>query len=251
MYKSSNPALNQNVFINSAREGLSAETMTIQGTVNKTAFLLVLVFLSAMYSWSKTAVLIEAGGAFPMLYFWIAMIGAFVFSLITIFNKKIAKYTASIYAVLEGVVLGLISMMFETRYPGIAIQAIMGTFGVFFMMIFLYKSKIIKPTENFKLGVVSATGGIFFMYLISFILSFFGINLGFINGNGIFSIIFSLVVVVIASLNLVMDFDFIEKGEELKAPKYMEWYSAFGLLVTLVWLYIEILRLLSKIRSRD
>lgn len=250
MLKSSNPALSKNVFINSVQDRTGIDVMTIQGTVNKTAFLIALVFFTAVYTWTKTNAILEAGGVFPMGFFWIAIIGALICSLITIFKKQVAKYTASMYAILEGVVLGFISLMFEQRYPGIAMQAITGTFGVFFVMLFLYKSKIIKPTENFKLGVASATGGIFFMYLISMVLGFFGINMGFMNGSGLISIIISFVVVVVASLNLVMDFDFIEQGEALKAPKYMEWYGAFGLLVTLVWLYIEILRLLSKLGSR-
>ena len=156
-----------------------------------------------------------------------------------------------IYAVCEGLFLGGLSAVLETQYPGIVIQAVALTFGIFFSLLMAYKSKLIEPTENFKLGVFAATGGIFFIYMITFLLSLFKINVGYIHGSGMFGILFSLFVVVIASLNLVLDFDFIESGAEAGAPKYMEWYAAFGLMVTLIWLYVEILNLLVKLRNRD
>ena len=158
--------------------------------------------------------------------------------------------TAPIYALLEGLALGGISAIFEARFPGIVVQAVGLTFGALFCLLIAYKSGMIKVTENFKLGVVSATGAIALFYVVSLLLGMFGISLPFIHGSGIIGIGFSLFVVAIAALNLVLDFDFIENGADRGAPKYMEWYAAFGLIVTLVWLYIEILRLLSKIRSR-
>ena len=161
-----------------------------------------------------------------------------------------AGITAPIYAVIEGMILGSISAIFEKNYPGIVIQAVGLTFGVLFCLLMVYKSRLIKVTDNFRLGVVAATGGIALFYFISLALGFFGMRIPFIHESGPLGIGFSLFVVVIASLNLVLDFDFIEKGAEAGAPKFMEWYGAFGLLVTLVWLYIEILRLLSKLRNR-
>ena len=173
-------------------------------------------------------------------------------AIVTIFKKTWAPYTVSGYALLEGLALGGISRIFEEQYPGIASQAIFLTFGILAALLLAYKTGLIKPTENFKLGVFAATGGIFIMYLISFIMSFFGSGMSILNPNNasMLSIGFSLFVVVIASLNLVLDFDFIEEGADKGAPKYMEWYGAFGLLVTLIWLYLEILRLLAKLYSR-
>ena len=158
--------------------------------------------------------------------------------------------TAPIYAILEGLFLGGISAVFESRFPGIVIQAVALTFGVLFCLLAAYTTRLIKVTQNFRLGVVAATGGIVIIYAISFIGGLFGLNVPYIHESGIIGIGFSLFVVVIAALNLVLDFDFIESGVEQGAPKYMEWYAAFGLLVTLVWLYLEILRLLAKLRGR-
>ena len=146
--------------------------------------------------------------------------------------------------------LGVLSVMFESRYPGIVVQAVFLTFGVLGTLLLAYQSGLIKATENFKLGIVAATGGIFFIYIINMVMGFFGSSIPVIHSNGTFGIIFSVVVVAIAALNLVLDFDFIETGVERGAPKYMEWYASFGLLVTLIWLYIEILRLLAKLQSR-
>ena len=143
---------------------------------------------------------------------------------------------------------GAITMVFEAQYPGIAIQAIGLTFGILASLLFCYKSGIIKPTENFRLMIFSATAGIALLYLVSFIMSFFGSGIGFLHSNGPFGIAVSAGIVAIAALNLVLDFDFIEEGAEAGLPKYMEWYGAFSLMVTLVWLYMEILRLLSKLR---
>ena len=155
-------------------------------------------------------------------------------------------------SLLQGLFLGGISYIFNQLYDGIVLQAVLLTGSILFSLLFAYKSGLIKATENFKLGVTAATGGIFIVYMISFVMSFFGSGLPIldINNSSLMSIGFSLFVVVIASLNLVLDFDFIEQGAEIGAPKYMEWYGAFGLLVTLIWLYIEILRLLAKLRGR-
>jgi uncharacterized YccA/Bax inhibitor family protein len=171
--------------------------------------------------------------------------------MVTIFKKEWAGVTAPIYALLEGLALGGISAMFELRFPGIAIEAVGLTFGTLFVMLLLYRTRIIQVTQKFRLGVVAATGGIFFFYLLEMILGFFGVRFTSINGSGVIGIGFSLIIVGVAALNLVLDFDFIERGVQAGAPKYMEWYGAFGIMVTLVWLYLEMLRLLSKLNSRN
>ena len=245
--RSGNPVLRNNTFENEAAS-YSGNTMTIQGTVNKTIILLLLVICSAALSWYYTLSSNLINYIMPVMI--ILAIGGLIVALITIFNKKASPITAPIYSVVEGLFLGIISLFFEKMYPGIVLQAVFLTFGILFSLLLAYKSKLIKVTQNFRLGIVAATGGIFFIYLINFILRFFGISMPFIHQGGVFGIIFSLVVVAIASLNLVLDFDFIERGSEVGSPKYMEWYGAFGLMVTLIWLYLEILRLLSKIRRR-
>jgi len=178
------------------------------------------------------------------------LIAGTVLAFITIFAERFAGVTAPLYAVCEGLFLAGISLVFESQYPGIAPQAVALTFGVFVVMLGVYRSGLIKVTDKFRMGVVAATGGIALIYLVSIVLGLFGVNMPLIHSSGMFGILFSLFVVGIASLNLVLDFDFIERGAQAGAPKYMEWYGAFGLLVTLVWLYLEILRLLSKLRSR-
>jgi len=238
--RSGNPALSSKTFTNTS--DVSSEKMTIEGTVNKTAMSLLLLMATASYTWMNPS---------PGLMI-LGFIGGFIMAIITIFKKTWAPYTVSGYALLEGLALGGVSRIFEMQYPGIASQAIFLTFGILAALLLAYKTGVIKPTENFKLGVFAATGGIFIMYLISFIMSFFGSGMSIMNPNNasMLSIGFSLFVVVIASLNLVLDFDFIEEGAEKGVPKYMEWYGAFGLLVTLIWLYLEILRLLAKLYSR-
>ena len=241
MIRSGNPALSKKTFENLILH--SSSVMTIDGTVNKTAISMGLLLLSAYYTYSNAI----------MSYIMIGFIGGFILALVTIFKKEWAPTTVPIYAVLEGLALGGISNIYANAFePGIVPQAIMLTLGILFALLFAYKSKIIKATENFKLGVFAATAGIVVVYLISFIMSFFGSGLPVMNptNSSMLSIGFSLFVVVIASLNLVMDFDFIEEGAAKGAPKYMEWYGAFGLLVTLIWLYLEILRLLAKLSSR-
>ncbi len=246
MMRTANPALSDNTFRGYGRTIASGDTMTIQGTVNKTAVLLLLVLLTSTWTWrlyytaTDSLMLWVAGGA----------IGGFIVAMITVFKKQWAVVTAPLYALLEGLVLGGISSVLEARYPGIVIQAVGLTFGTLFGLLFAYKSGMIKATENFKLGVVAATGGIALVYFATIILGLFGIRMPYIHESGMIGIGFSLFVVIIAALNLVLDFDFIESGAVHGAPKYMEWYGAFGLMVTLIWLYIEILRLLSKMRSR-
>ena len=245
--RSGNPTLRNSTFKN---EGATADqVMTLQGTVNKTGILLVLVVIGATYTWNlffqdgnPAAVMpIAIGGA----------IGGLVFALITMFKKEWAGVTAPVYAVLEGLFLGGISAIFEAQFPGIVIQATGLTLGTLASLLLLYKLGIIKPTENFRLMVVSATMGIGILYVISLVMNMFGSGgIGFIHSNGLFGIGFSLFVVAIAALNLVLDFDFIEQGSEQGAPKYMEWFGAFALMVTLIWLYLEMLRLLAKLRSR-
>ncbi len=247
MMRTANPALNKNTFNNLA-VGSGTATMTIQGTATKATVLLLLLVIAASWTWKMTMSAADMSTIMPWIYGGAG--GGFVFALITIFKKTWAVVTAPIYAVLEGLFLGGLSAMFEAMYPGIVMQAVSLTFGTMFALLMAYKSRLIKVTENFKLGIVAATGGIMIIYLVSFVLGFFGTGIPYIHESGLIGIGFSLFVVIIAALNLVLDFDFIENGADRGAPKYMEWYGAFGLLVTLVWLYIEILRLLSKLRSR-
>nr|WP_263597505.1 Bax inhibitor-1/YccA family protein [Pelagicoccus enzymogenes] len=234
------------------RAAARGEVMTINGTVNKTGILLCLLWVAAIFTWEKTMAVAQAGENPAVLYPWMigGAIGGLVLAMITIFKKTVAPYTAPLYAVVEGLVLGVLSAFFELQFPGIVFQAVLLTFGTLLALLFAYKTGVIKATENFKLGVAAATGGIFVVYLISMVLGFFGVSIPLIHESGIVGIGFSLFVVVIAALNLVLDFDFIENGAAKGAPKYLEWYGAFGLLVTLIWLYIELLRLLSKLRSR-
>lgn len=242
--RSGNPALSASTFTGFGRVA-QTESMTIQGTVNKTALSLLIVMVSASYTWGMPTVDGRFGGLIAL-----GAIGGFITALVTIFKKQWAMYTVPLYAVLQGLMLGGVSRFFEASYPGIVNQAVFLTFGTLGALLLAYKSGLIKATENFKLGVFAATGGIAMLYLISFVMSFFGSGIGFIHNNSTFGILFSFGVVIIAALNLVLDFDFIEEGSEMGAPKYMEWYATFGLLVTLIWLYLEILRLLAKLQSR-
>jgi uncharacterized YccA/Bax inhibitor family protein len=249
--RSGNPALKDTTFLdlNSGTVVQGAgTTMTLNGTVNRTAFLLVLTLAGALYTWN---LFFANNGAGLMPYVLGGGLGGFVVAMVTVFKKTWAPITAPIYAALEGLFIGAISAMFEMKFPGIVMQAVGLTFGTLAALLMAYRSGLIKATENFKLGVVAATGGIALLYLVNIVMGFFGTSMPFIHDSGWMGIAFSGVVVVIAALNLVLDFDFIENGVEQGAPKYMEWYAAFGLLVTLVWLYLEILRLLSKLQSRN
>ncbi len=246
--RTANPALNSKTFQDYSSRAGTVDSMTIQGTVNKTGILLCCLLLTAGWTWNMFYTSGNPAAVMPWMIG--GAIGGFVVALITVFKKTAAPVTAPIYALLEGLFIGGISSTFEARYPGIVIQAVGLTFGTLFALLFAYKSGFIKATENFKLGVVAATGSIMLIYVASIVLGFFGIRVPFIHDSGPLGILFSLAVVVIAALNLVLDFDFIEHGAEQGAPKFMEWYAAFGLIVTLVWLYIEMLRLLAKLRSR-
>ena len=251
--RSGNPALKKSTFLDLGSGAVvrgSDQAMTLNGTVNKTGILLLLTVLTASFAWSQIQITPQgAVGATP--YLLGGAIGGLILALITSFKHAWAPVTAPLYALVEGFFLGAISSMFEARFPGIVIQAVMLTFGTMFALLFAYRSGLIKATENFKLGVAAATGGIFLIYLASMVLRLFNINIPYIHESGIIGIGFSLFVVVVAALNLVLDFDFIETGVERGAPKHMEWYAAFGLMVTLVWLYVEFLRLLSKLQSRN
>ena len=240
--------MNRNTFTQLPR-AIGSEAMTIQGTVNKTAILLVFVFLPAAWTWNRFFSSENPAAVMPFLI--VGAIAGLILALVTFFKKTWAPITAPLYAIAQGFLLGGLSASMEARFPGIVIQAVALTFGTLFALLFAYKSRLIRATENFKLGVAAATGGIFLIYLLSFILGFFGIGIPYIHESGLIGIGFSLFVVVIAALNLVLDFDFIEHGAEAGVPQYMEWFGAFGLIVTLVWLYIEILHLLAKIRGRD
>ena len=243
--RSANPALGDHTF-DRDRALPGTEQMTLGGTVNKTGLSLLILLFTASYIWNR-------GADNPALGGWIliSVVAGLIVAMVTVFKQTLAPYTTPIYAALEGVALGGISVIFEARYPGIVSQAVFLTFGTLGALLMAYRSGVVKATENFKLGVVAATGGIALLYFLSFILGFFGVRVPLIHSSGTFGILFSVFVVVIAALNLVLDFDFIEKGVERGAPKHMEWYGAFGLLVTLVWLYLEILHLLAKLQSRQ
>ena len=240
-YRSGNPVLTSNAFNVSSD---SSDVMTINGTVTKTFLSVCLVVISGYYSWINISIT-------NTLMLPCVLIGLGL-GIITIYRKHLSPITVPIYAVIQGIFLGAISYTFNSLYDGIVITAISYTLSILFVMLTLYRTGIIKPTENFKLGVAAGTGGIALIYFGNLIMSFFGTGLSImdINNASIYSIGFSLLVIVMASLNLVVDFDFIEEGSEKGAPKYMEWFGAFGLLVTLIWLYLEILRLLAKLNSR-
>jgi len=247
--RTANPALSAKAFTGFSGTVVGDEAMTIQGTVNKTLLLLLCVLLTAGWTWNMYFRTQDPASVTP----WIAvgLIGGSILALVTIFKQSWAPVTSPLYALFEGLLLGGVSSLAEAQYPGIVIQAVGLTFGTCFALLLAYKSGLIRASENFKRGVVAATGGIALVYLASIVLSLFKINVPFIFDNGLIGVGFSLFVVTIAALNLVLDFDFIEQGSGQGLPRYMEWYAAFGLMVTLIWLYIEILRLLIKLRSRD
>ena len=215
--------------------------------------MLLLVVSAASYTWGMYLDSVQTGGMSGSYMPW--MIGGgvagFILALITIFKPVWSPFTAPIYAVCQGLLLGGLSASFNAIYPGIVMQAVGLTFAILFMMLFAYKSGLIKVNKKFRTGVVAATGGIFIFYMATWVLNMFGVNMGFAFGSSLVSIGISLFIVAIASLNLVLDFDFIEKSAQRGAPKYMEWFGAFGIMVTLIWLYLEILRLLAKISGRD
>lgn len=243
--RSGNPVLKESTF-----RGLPAtgEVMTIEGTVNRTYVLFLLLMIGV------AATVVSEPAALPGLVL-VGALGGLVAALATVMRKTWAPITAPAYALLEGLVVGGVSLIMEQAYPGIVFPAVSLTFGTLFALLTAYRSGLIKVTDNFRLGVAAATGAIFVVYLAQFLLGLFGVQVGFLHeaifGAGLLGIGVSVVVIIVAALNLVLDFDFIEQGAANGAPKYMEWYGAFGLLVTLIWLYLEILRLLAKLRSRD
>ena len=244
-FRSGNPALRSKTF--KMDKATDQEVMTLEGTVNKTTICLFILLATAFYTFSTQ----------NPNFIWLGVIGGFITALVTIFKKEWAPFTVPLYAALEGLALGGISLLFNTMYPGIAQQAILLTFGIFGALLFAYQTKIIRATENFKLGIFAATAGIALAYFINLIVFWFSGEPFYFMSIGqpgspapLISVGFSVFVVIIAALNLVLDFDFIEQGAEAGIPKYMEWYGAFGLLVTLIWLYLEILRLLAKLQSR-
>lgn len=238
--RSGNPAISEKIFQRSSEAIPAGETMTANGAANKTGILFLILLIGASISWYNPS----------SLFMWGGLIGGFILAMVTIFKKEWSPVTAPIYAGLEGLFLGAVSVMYANVYNGIVFNAVLLTIGIFAAMLFIYRTGIIKVTKRFRMGIIAATGGIFLVYLASFILGFFGVNISLITGTGVWGIGFSLLIVVIAALNLVLDFDMIDKGADYGAPKYFEWYCAFGLMVTLVWLYIEILRLLGKLQER-
>jgi len=243
-YRTSNPALNSNTFKNVVKkDSLHLDnTMTIRGTVDKTVLALCLLVISGYYSFSQAnSTLMMTGMGMGLILL-----------LTTIFKKTWSPYTVPLYSISQGFVVGGISYFYNSQYEGIVLQAVLLTILVLFSMLFAYRSKIIKPTENFKLAVFSAIMAILLLYVIGFFMGLFGTGLSILDprNSSLASIGFSVLVVAIGAFSLVIDFDFIEEGAEKGAPKYMEWYGAFGLLVTLIWLYVEILRLIAKLRNR-
>ncbi len=248
LIKTSNPALNQKIF--QGQPVALEEAMTLNGTVNKTGILLLCCVATAAFAWHTFMATHSAAAVMPLL--WTGLIGGFIFALATIFKRTWAPFTAPIYALLEGLALGSISAVFEVRYPGIAMQSVALTFGTMFVLLLAYRSHLIPVTQKLRLGIVAATGAIAIFYIAEIVLGFFGFHFGAINGSGPIGIGFSVVIVIIASLNSSSSTSTSSNPASSPAhPKYMEWYGAFGLMVTLVWLYLEILRLLSKVRGRD
>jgi uncharacterized YccA/Bax inhibitor family protein len=248
--RSSNPALSEKVFRNFSRT--TDERMSLSGTVNKSFILITLVIASAFWSWQNA----YSGGwsqeSVPQIPSWyfVLIIGTLILSFVIVFKKEWAPYLAPVYAVGEGVLLGTISALFDYRYPGVVLQAVLCTLGVFLALLFLYKTRVIQATKNVKLGIVAATMGVVLVYLADMVLRFFGNSVPFLHESSTMGIVVSAIIVGVAAMNLILDFDFIEQGAERGAPQYMEWYAAFGLLITLVWLYMEMLRLLGKTRRR-
>lgn len=248
--KTSNPVLQDSTFKPSSGSYGAVEKMTVQGVVIKTALLLLVTLLTAGWMWMRY---MKQGMTPASTNSWIlfSSIAGLALAIATSFKKEWAPLLAPLYAVCEGLFLGALSVIFEQVFPGIVAQATLCTFSTLAAMLFCYQSGLIKATETFKKVVVTATGGIALVYLASFVLSLFGVNMSFMFGSGLLGIGISLVVIVVAALNFILDFDFIEQGARAGAPKYLEWYGAFALLVTLVWLYIEFLRLLSNLRGKE
>ena len=245
LFGSANPVLREKTFAGQLATG---ETMTVQGTVNKTGILLLCVVATAAWTWGL-AHSEQPAAAFPWMIG--GLLGGLITCLVTVFKKEWSGLTAPIYALLEGLVLGGLSAIFERSYPGIAVQSVALTFGVLFVLLLAYKTGLIRATRGFTLGIVCATGAIALVYTANMLIQVFGWSgMSFLYASTPLGIGISVVVVIIAALNLILDFDLIERGAAIGAPKYMEWYGAFALMVSLIWLYLEILRLLGKARRR-
>ena len=243
--RTGNPGLNERTFASQPRLGIGVEGMTLKGTIDKSFLMLVVLMVAALWPWSQmTGGDLDAVSSTMLL----GLIGGFVLALIISFKAALAPYLALPYAALEGLAVGGISAVLETRYHGIAIQAVGLTFGVLAVLLFAYRMRWVRATAQFRAMVIGATGGIALLYIATMVLGFFHVSVPVLYAATPLGIGISLVIVGIAALNLVLDFDLIERGVTGGAPKYMEWYAGFGLMVTLVWLYIEILRLLSKVR---
>lgn len=243
---SGNPMMSERRLRTQIAQYGGSETMTFNGALNKTGLLFLILLLGASWTWADVGWTGAPAFSGKMI---IGLIGGFVFLLVTVFRMEWARYTAPVYAFLQGMFLGGLSAYFEAMYPGVVMPAVVLTFGIMLGMLVTYRSGIIPVTQKFRIGVVAATGGIALFYIAAMALGFFGIQIPFLFEGGVFGIGFSLFVIGIAALNLVLDFDLIERFSQAGAPKHMEWYGAFALMVTLVWLYIEILRLLAKTRE--
>ena len=246
--QSNNPAFNDNLLSHFDHAGLRSTTMTVSGTAIKTFVLLALLMTSAVWAYEQSG-----NGDLGMGLLIGSAIGGGLLAFLTIFKPTLAGWTSPVYSVLEGIFLGAISQQVDARYPaggGIAIQAVALTGATTFVMLFLYTTRIIRVTQQLTTMIVAATGAIALVYIVSMLARVFGYNVPFIHDSGPIGIGFSVFVVGLAAFNLLIDFDFIERGTQAGMPKAMEWYGAFGLMVTLVWLYLEILRLLSKLRDR-
>jgi len=239
----SNPAFTDRVL---EQAGPSAEPMTVNGSIAKSFILFLLLLATAAVSWNVTA---TQGPGPAMIFLWGGMIGGLVVAFATIFKPQWSPVTAPLYSLLQGCVLGTISLLFATKYQGIVAQAIIGTLAVFVVMLMIYRSGLIKVTQKFAIGVAAATGGLALGYIVIMVLNLFGVKTAFMTDNSPLGYLISIVAIVLASLNLVLDFDFIQRGAEEQAPKYLEWYAGFGLIMTLVWLYLEMLRLLGRMRQ--
>jgi uncharacterized YccA/Bax inhibitor family protein len=248
MIRTGNPGLNENTFNGLPRPAIGSERMTLQGTINRSFLLLLALLAGALWPWSQYMTSGDVSVVSTSVL--IGAVGGLVLAIVISFRATLAPYLALPYAALEGLALGGMSALLERRYPGIAIQAVGLTFGVLAVLLVAYRMRLIRATERFRAIVIGATGAIALVYLVSMVLGFFHVNVPVLNDASPLGIIVSLAICGVAALNLVLDFDLIESGVARGAPSYMEWYAAFGLLVTLVWLYLEILRLLSKMRRQ-
>lgn len=244
--KTTNPVLSEKRFKSiHTQSGVFTEPMTLNGTVNKTLLLFLLLLITGSFSWRMTL----AGSINPMLLIWGGAIGGLVVAIITVMKPEKSPVTAPIYALLEGLFVGSISAFYSKFYSGIVIQAVGLTLSILFVMLILYRTGVIKATPKFKKGIIIATGGVALFYILNIIAGAFGSGVDFFK-LGTMGIVISLVIIVIAAMNLILDFDMIEKGINSGEPKYVEWFAGFGLMVTLIWLYLEILRLLALLSRR-